>query len=68
MAFPAADPCYACHDHILSNSLLGYYSTIVEDLEEVAKREFIIGIPPVTVLLVSLSQHQHQHSILSQAS
>jgi hypothetical protein len=49
MAFPAADPLVMT---IISNSLFGYYSTVV-DLEVVGWG-FIIGIPPVTVLLVLL--------------
>ena len=38
----------------ISNSLLGYYSTVVH-LEEVTGWGFIVGFPPVTVLLVPLS-------------
>ena len=39
---------------MIYNSLLGYYSTVVH-LEEVTGWGFIVGFPPVTVLLVPLS-------------
>ena len=39
---------------MIYNSLLGYYSTVI-DLEELAGWGFIVGFPPVTVLLVPLS-------------